>query len=273
MRVFYKNNSGITEITHIVNRFSDEAFSFSYQVGDYFYMLADAPFNHYFFSITGGNTNNAVINIEYMSTNGWVPVANKADYTQLFNKSGVTEFTPDRLSPWQLKSTNYGGQTIPGLESIIVYDVYALRISFDSNLSNNLKVNYIGNVFNDDIDLYSEYPIFNDQEFLTAFKADKTNWEEQCIRAGQIIIKDLKVKGLIYSEGQILERELFREAGIQKTAELIFRSFGNDYIEQAARARKEYEYRMDMKHFVVDQNNNGIKDGFETSVSSGWLSR
>jgi hypothetical protein len=273
MRILYKNTSGIEEITHIVNRFSEDAFTFSYVVGDYFYLLSDAPFNHYFLSFNGGNVNVTSMQIEYMSSNGWQVVANNADYTDLWAKTGVVEFTPDRNYPWAVRSTNYGGQTIPGLESINIYDVYALRISFTNDLSPNLKINYMGHVFNDDIDLYSEYPIFNDAQFLTAFKVGKDNWEEQSIRAAELIIKDLKSKGLIYSPGQILQRELFREASIQKTAEIIFRSFGNDYVDQCQRARKEYEYRMDVKNFVIDQNNNGVKDGFESQVSSGWLSR
>jgi hypothetical protein len=274
MRIFYKNSSGLNEITSTVSQYNSNSLQFSYQIGDYFYMLSDTPFNHYFFSVSGlGNSNVSTIILEYYSSSGWKEVVNKADYTELFSKSGVTEFTPDRSYPWMMSSTNHGGQQIPGLTDVVVYDTYAFRISFQNNLSNNVRLNYIGSIFSDDIDLYSEFPLFRDTEFLEAFQAGKSNWEEQHVRAGEIIIRDLKKKRVVYSSGQILERILFRDASIQKTAEIIFGSFGNDYTEQALRARKEYDARMSLEFFQTDTNNNGIKDGFENAVSSGWLSR
>ena len=274
MRVFYDNNAEITEVTNLVKRIDQTNLVFSYEAGQFMYLLSDLPFNHIYLSL--GSVVNAVsatIKIEYYSSNGWVEVVNINDLTNNIAKSGHIEFTPNRDLSWKMGSTNSSGDKIDGLESISVYDVYAVRISFNQTLTEDVQINYIGHCFSDDIDLYSEFPIFNDADFLNAFKSGKTGWEEQSIKAADIIIKDLKSKNVICGDGQILDRYLFTNASIQKTAEIIFSSFGSDYVNQKIDARKEYSARMDMKIFKEDKNNNAIPDAVEKVQASGWLLR
>lgn len=274
MRVFYKDSVEISEITNHIKRVDSEYFTMDYISGDYIYLLSDLPFNHFYLSL--GETVNAVsssMKVEYYSSNGWVEVVNLNDLTGSLGASGHIDFTPDRQVSWIMRSTNDSSDKIEGLEGISVYDVYAVRVSFSDDLTEGVELNYIGHNFSDDIDLFSEFPIFNDSDFLTAFKSGKTSWEEQSIKAADIIIKDLKAKNVIMGAGQILDRSLFTNASIQKTAELIFSSFGSDYLNQKIEARKEYSQRMDMKIFKVDTNNNAIPDAKENTYKQGWLSR
>lgn len=274
MRVFYKDSLEIAEITNLVKRVDSESFPMSYVKGDYIYLLSDLPFNHFYLSI--GDVVNYVsanMKVEYYTLNKWIEVVNINDLTNGLEKSGHVDFTPDRQESWYLGSTKDVNDSILDLETIRVYDVYAVRISFDADLAEGVNLNYLGHNFSDDIDLYSEFPIFNDMDFLTSFKSGKTSWEEQSIKAADIIIKDLKAKNVIMGAGQILDRSLFTNASIHKTAELIFSSFGNDYQTQKSEARKEYTARMNMKIFNVDKDNNAIPSAVENTYSQGWLSR
>ena len=126
MRVFYDNNAEITEVTNLVKRIDQTNLVFSYEAGQFIYLLSDLPFNHIYLSLGSVvNTVSATIRIEYYSSNGWVEVVNINDLTNNIAKSGHIEFTPNRDSSWKMSSTNSSGDKIDGLESISVYDVYA----------------------------------------------------------------------------------------------------------------------------------------------------
>jgi len=101
----------------------------------------------------------------------------------------------------------------------VVYDKYWVRISFDLTLGATCALSFIGNKFSDDTDLFYEYPIFNSSNFLTAFKSGKTDWEEQHVKAAELIIDDLQKKSVIIGAGQILDRKKFIGASVCKVAE------------------------------------------------------
>jgi hypothetical protein len=172
-----------------------------------------------------------------------------------------------------MESTKASGESITDLETITVYDKYWMKITVSVTLKNNIELQWIGNKFSEDEDLYSEYPIFNDTTFLTGFQTGKVNWEEQHIKAAEIIIQDMKRKNVIIGKEQILERDILRPASVAKVAEIIFNAFGNDYNEQRQHAKEEYLRRMDLSKYSVDTNNNGIVDAVDVRYSQGWLSR
>lgn len=273
MRIFFKTGSTVTELTEEIKRFGQGTKTISYSSGDYIYIASDFPFNHTYFKL-GDNVNsqNVTLNVEYWSNSDWRSVVHLNDLTQAFSQSGFIEFTPDREGAWMMTSTNYGGNTIPDLASITVYDKYWSRISLTGNMD-DVDFDWIGNLFSDDNDLYAEYPIFNDDNFLSCFKAGKTDWQEQHVRAADVIVKELKQKNIILGKEQILDRDIFMPASVVKVAEIIFNAFGRDYNDSREIARNEFKSRMDLSQFNVDINNNGDKEPFETVSRQGWISR
>lgn len=264
MRIFYDNK----EITKAVQRLDAEINVFSYVAGKYIYIASDFPFNHTFIKMGSvKNTELATMKVEYYAT-AWSEVAELRDETNALSTSGFIEFTPNRNYGWSREqdSANVGVSTV-------VYDKYWTRISFDVSLDAGLSLSFIGNKFSDDEDLFSEYPVFNDANYMSAFKTGKTDWEEQHIKAAEIIISDLERKGVIISKEQILDKKKFTGAAVCKTAEIIFTSFGNDYIEQKKAAKEEYTKRIDLKQYNTDTNNNAILEPGEIKVKQGWLSR
>jgi hypothetical protein len=274
MRVFFKEGSNITEITKEINRYRSDTYLMSLATTDAIYIASDFPLNHFFVKM--GDVVNAVsssIVIDYWSSQGWVPVVNQNDYTEAFSQSGFIEFTPDIDNGWLRENTNSSGQSVDGLTSISVYDSYWIKLTVDTTLTNNIELEYIGNKFSDDDDLFSEYPLFNDVTFITAFEASKESWEEQHVRAADLIIQDLKRKRVILSKAQILDRSILNPASVAKVAELIYTAFGRDYVDQKQDAKDEYNRRIDMSQFSVDTNNNAILEPSELVTRQGWLSR
>lgn len=152
-----------------------------------------------------------------------------------------------------------------------LYDKYWLRISFDASF--DFELSFLGHKFSDDTDLFTEYPVFNNSDFLTAFKSGKTSWEEQHIKAAEIIAMDLMKKSVILGPEQILERRKFIGASVCKTAEIIFTAFGNDYLEQKNAAREAYYQRLDLSQYAIDASGDGILSPAELQTRQGWLSR
>jgi hypothetical protein len=264
MKILFNNE----DITRFVDRLDSKSIIKSIGTTDRIYIGADFPFNHFYLKM-GLNTNviSATMKVEYYG-NGWNEVVEMVDETNALSNSGFVKFTPNKNSAWNLVSDS---QEI-GITNIS-YNKYWTRITFNEELTSDIDISYIGNKFSDDEDLFSEFPVFNDSNFMKAFQLGKADWEEQTIRASDIIIEELIKKRVIVSSNQILDISRFRSASISKTAEIIFSSFGNDYIEQKDAARKEYLSRLDMSSFSVDSNNNAILEPVEVVSRVGWLSR
>lgn len=274
MRVFFKDGSNIQEITKQINKYKSDTYMLTMTSSDAIYIASDFPLNHFFIKVGAVvNESPSEMIIDYWSGQGWTPVVNKNDYTEAFSQSGFVEFTPDRDVSWTCESSSYGSNSVQGLESIVVYDKYWLKISFTNNLDPSIDLEWLGNLFSQDDDLFSEFPIFNDQTFLTAFETGKTNWEEQHVKAAELIIQDLKKKNVIFGAEQILDQNVFLPSSVCKVAEIIFNAFGKDYQDQLNGARNEYMKRIDLSKYLIDKNNNGIEDAVDVVSFEGWLSR
>lgn len=274
MIVLFKESSNIIDITNKINRYKSDTYLMSMATTDALYIGSDFPLNHLFVKMGNVKNDNASnIIIDYYSNDVWTSVVKQNDGTESFSQSGFIDFTPDRDNPWLMKDTNSNSSTVTELESVVVYDKYWIRITVDSDMDNSIELEYIGHVFSDDIDLYSEYPIFNDSSLLGAFEASKIDWEEQHVKAADLIIQDMKRKNVIIGAEQILDRSVFLPASVCKVAEIIFNAFGNDYRDQLLRSKAEYSSRMDLSKYFVDINSNGILEHAEVGYKQGWLSR
>lgn len=271
-RVFYSDNGILRDFSVNLNKYDEVESEFHYISGeDYIYIGSRLPFNSLYFKVTHKNNQAANMYVEVFDGSKWEFVNELIDETNAFKLSGYITFTPDRDSGWSIEDTDDGD--VPGLESVKIYDKYWMRISFDADLSNHVCLSWVGHIFADDSDLGSEYPDLVKQSVLHAFKANKQNWEEQLVRASEIVIEDLMINRVVVDSSQILDRYDYRSATIQKAAEIIFNAFGDDYIDQKQRAREEYQRRLSNPTKKIDTNLNGVEDREETFHQQGWLSR
>jgi len=265
MRIF-KNN---TELTDKIERLDISTYSLTMTTTDFLHVATDFPFNHLYLKI--GETKNLIsstMKVEYYGT-AWTEVVEVKDDTSALSTSGYVSFTPEKFNQW---SYVINSNDTLGLTKVL-YDKYWARISFSVNLTASIDLSFVGLKFNDDTDLFSEYPVFDDSNFMGAFKTGKTDWEEQEIKAAMIIVEDLEKKNIIVGPEQILDRKKFLGASVCKTAEIIFNAFGNDYIEQRKAAKEEYSKRLNLSQYNVDTNNDGVLDQKEIATKQGWLSR
>lgn len=273
-RIFYSDNGILKDFSVNLNKYDEVESEFNYVAGeDYIYIGSRLPFNSIFFKVVTKNTNPANMYVEVFDGESWDFVNELIDETGAFSTSGYITFTPDRDSGWEMEDTAGGGDSIPGLESLKIYDKYWMRISFDADLSDEVSLSWIGHLFADDQDLGSEYPDLIKTSVKQSFKANKQNWEEQLVRASEVVIEDLMINRNIMDSSQILDRYDYRSATIQKCAEIIFNAFGDDFVDQKQRAREEYQRRLSIPYKKIDKNANAIEEVSEARNGEGWLSR
>lgn len=264
MRIFHDD----LEITKDLIKLDEAHVDISYVLGDFIYIASDLPFNHFYLKhAPPANNIPATMKVEYYGSS-WNEVVDLKDETNAIFTDGYIEFTPNRNAGWTRASSSADF----GLGKI-VYDQYWIRISFSATLKTNCELSFLGNKFSDDTDLFHEYPIFNNADFLMAFETGKSNWEGQHIKAAEIIIADLIKKRVIVAPEQILDRRKFIGASVCKVAEIIYTAFGNDYLEQKKEASNEYHRRLDISQYSTDTNANAILEPVELQTRQGWLSR
>lgn len=237
------------------------------------YISSRSPFNSIYVKFATASVASANISVEYWDGNEWRASVDVLDETAGFTQSGHITWYPNRDYSWSREHTNYNGETITGLTNFNIYSQYWVRLVFDNGLDEGTTLSWFGDLFCDDQDIYAEFPDFELSSTLTSFKAAKTDWEEQRVIASRELVKDMVDKKIITHGGQILNRRDYREACVQKTAEIIFRSFGDDFIDQKNSAYSEYMRRLTKRIHRVDLDGDALEDDSESRNETGFLNR
>jgi len=274
-RILYSDNGTLTDLTTELSNFHSGTYTFSgfTAAQDYIYIGNIAPFNHFYLKMGTASVSSTTMSVHYWSGNDWQEVVEIEDETSGLTQDGFVTFVPSKNYGWVNADTSGRGQQVTGLTSVTIYDKYWIRISFNNDLTADSIISWVGQKFSNDDDLGSEFPDLVRSSVLTAFQSGKTDWEEQHVRAAEIIVKDLISRNIIYSKNQVLERNSFMLPSVSKVAEIIFNSFGDDYTDQTKNARKEYISRMDKSIYDVDLNNDGELSKKEMKYRQGYLTR
>ncbi len=109
---------------------------------------------------------------------------------------------------------------------------------------------------------------------MIAFEASKTDWKEQTLMAAEYIVNDLRgLKGLISSPDQILAWSLFEKANIHRTAMIVYKAFGKDYLDAYKAAADSYKASMNLGNAHIDGNANANLEETERTHTVAYLDR
>jgi hypothetical protein len=245
----------------------------SWDCKSYLYISSFLPFNHKYIDIATANDQAGTLSIDIWYNSEWTSVADIVDETLSSGKSLVNSgniyFYPDSVKGWSLEED---ASDITEINKKI-YNVFWMRLGFDASLDSACIINHIGHKFCDDNALFSMFPLFNNDSLKTRFKTGKTNWVEQEVTASQIIVNDLAMRGIIASKDQVVDVKRFELACVFKTAELIFSSLGQSYVEERNEARKSYSELMSRGSFNVDLSKDGKQDRLEKYADYTMLGR
>lgn len=278
-RIFFGDNGVLTDWTTSLNEYTTAGKSFSYTVNqDYIYIGQRSPFNHIYIKMDSTvNAIASVASVEYWNGKEWISAVEVIDETSVngisLAQSGFISFVPDRDKSWDKEDTNYSGSQITGLTSVVIYDLYWMRIKFSATLTPSVGIKWMGYKFCKDSDLAVELPNLSRQSVRDVFSVGLSNYEEQIVTASKLLIDDLISKSIIEEAGNILVREQFTLACVYKLAEVIYTVLGDDYNDDKVAAQGEYYKRLNKSIFKVDTNNNATLDAKESVARAGFLSR
>lgn len=271
-KIVYSANGVLTDQTAALRDYYANSFSMTVNPAtDALYIGSKFPFTRKFLKVLTGSANSVAssVQVSYWYGNGWANATDTVDETATAGatlaRSGYLSFTPDKRYPWKREDTTVDGQEkITGLGTMTLYDMYWVRIKFSGAVSGSLA--WVGDVFCTDADLGSEHPDLLRSNVMTAYKAGKTDWEEQRMVASEVIIGDMKRFGVSSSGETLLSVDQLRRPAVAKTAELVFAGLGKGYEDSVKATRTEYVKRTDPAMFDTDNNLSGMVDPEELGL-------
>ena len=179
----------------------------------------------------------------------------------LLAQSGIISWSIDRNAAWSRESTT---EDITGLTDFKIYDKFWARLTLSATPSGSCAIKYIGAKFSSDSDLAIEYPELLRTSLLQQFDpndSSKADWNDQHLKAADVIISELKKKNVIISDAQILDWESLKLVSVHRVAMMIFSNLGKDYDSDFSKAKKEYQDRISrLNSFDVDRDLDGRQD-------------
>lgn len=279
-RVIFGDNAVLKDISLNMNDFKSGIEVLPLVAADdYIYLGSQLPFNHRWFEVDVVNSLSSVISVDLWDGNAWEGAVDVIDQTSIngvpFAQSGYISWVLDKNESWAQEDTVDANEeeNVTGLGDKKIFDMYWARMKVSINLTVATALKFIGNKFSNESDLGILYADLITSDAKTQFQSGKTDWKDQEFKAAEEIIRNLKSSGVILNSNQILNWEQFTDASVHKIAEIIFRSYGDDFNDNRRTARGDFKEAMRQEIFQIDRNRNARLDDNERFSSAGRLHR
>ncbi len=142
-RVIWEDGSTLRDQSVKLNNFLSETAVIDFEYAtDYLYLGSDVPFNHRYFAVEIPNIVASTLTVEIWNGSGWQAAVDVQDMTAAtsgtpLGKSGIIKWVTDRNKSWQKYQTTES-MTGSGLETLKIYNMYWVRLSFSANLTKGI---------------------------------------------------------------------------------------------------------------------------------------
>lgn len=227
---------------------------------DYLYVGQSFPFNNLLLEVSTANDQSASISVDYWNGQAWQPAVDVLDATVTggvaLAKSAVVQFTPDRDSAWT-NVTDTSDFTPTGLSGTEIYHMNWLRLSWSADLNAATALSSVSYAFTSDDIIDALDPELD--QFLTSWESGKTSWLEQIKVGSQMMVHDLRSRGIITNNGQIIQFDQFALPCAFRTMMNIYGILGTNYQDRLNWAKESYAKLLNQKNFLVDVDRDGRK--------------
>lgn len=242
---------------------------------DYIYIGQYYPFNNFFMQIDVANDNASTLQLEYWTSVGWKPVVDVLDGTSTggvtLAKNGVVQFSPDYDYSWSITYDTKKNIAPTELQALNIYNIYWLRLKVSADLKAECAIKTLAYAFTRSQQI-SRLDTTVDA-YLSDFAVGKTNWDDEIIMASYLVVRDLRKRGLIEHQGNILRLDEVSIPTDWKVLELIYRNLGGDYRQKLEDARKYYEETIILERYSFDKNQDGFLNTSEITNTIRTLVR
>lgn len=279
-RVVWNDNGTLKDVSTVLNNFFSGTKVMDIVADeDYLYLGSDVPFNHRYIDVAVANASASVPTVEIWDGGAWVEAVDVIDFTQAtegksLGQSGILAWSTDKNKSWG-KESSTENMTGSGLETLKIYNMYWVRVSFDGDMDDTTAIKYVGHKFSEDEDLGGYYPDLNRSAALAAFASGKTSWKEQHIMAAEEIFLWLRSKRELWAKSQIFGWEAYRVAACHKVAQIAYAAYGSDYTERMATAMDRFDEIMEgTMPQQIDRDEDGhIDETEQAGLSVGMFRR
>lgn len=258
IRVIGKKGSDYTDLS-LVNQDDSENVVVDY---DAIYIGKQIPFNNLFIQTKVANATPANLKVSfYDSSNEFKPVVDVLDGTNGLKRSGVVQFVPNENDSWLRRDTD----EMPEFSDLktnlgkVIYNLYWLKLETDVPVDITTEIGRITYAFTTEQQMKVIEPDLD--HYLSAF--GQTNWEPQIMAASEEIAIDLKSRGLIIDEGQIIQFDDFALAAAYKAVSFIYFNLGPDFDSKNSKAMAQYKANLKTRRLSVDKDMDGKLDTAE----------
>jgi hypothetical protein len=234
------------------------------------------PFNNIFY--VKGTTVNAVaasLTIEYWDGQAWREAVDLIDGTSTsgapFAKSGLIQFQLNRNYGWLQVSDTSLDDAPSELQTLNIRNCYWIRIKSSATMTTGTIAKEISYAFTSSQELQNYDIEINN--FYDAFFSGKADWVPEILTASKLLVLDLKSKGMIDYQGQIIELDDVYVSCSYKALEIIYFQLGKSYDDKRAVVQKNYQAALSMKRFTVDSSKDARIDEDEQTARIRKLER
>jgi hypothetical protein len=274
IRIFHSDNGQLIDYSLNAQNTDDIPFPFVASE-DYLYIAQYYPFNNFFIELKEPNTEASKVLIDTWHGRQWTPAVDIIDATSVDGKSlaktGVIQFSPDRRYRWQ-STADTSDETTMGLSSLHIYNNSWLRVRFDQDLHADTEIKDIGYSFCTD-EMLRAIDSEIDNYLMAWGGSTKLNWIEQIKLASLYLAYDLKAKGLIIHQGNILRFDDVSMACAHRTLMIIYAQLGESFQSKYQYSFNMYNELLSIKRFNFDEDMDGRLDKQEISNTVGKLIR
>lgn len=242
---------GTTEITSLVSNPHGTQYGFEFLSSEFLYVGYHGKFAARYFQMLTGNNNASVLTVEYWDGSQWAGVDDLVDQTS----AGGKTFAQSGFVSWQNKE-DWAARSLAGIDTDI--ELYWVRLTVSSDLSNNTAMHAILDLYCDDNLLRAYFPeIVTDTNYLPD---GRTNFIDQYIAAKELVVLRLKQRKKIETDAQIIDPNDVAVAATYAAACLIMRPIAtSDHAKAiAAVACNGFEDEIGKVTIPTDDNLDGI---------------
>lgn len=249
IRLVGKKGAVFTDLT-IKN--SDEAQTWLWDF-DAVYIGKQFAFNN--FHLWNGVANATLENMKVATWDGTVfnDAVDVLDASASCSKSGVVQFVPDENDSWNREDTADIPEMADGPK---IHDLYWIKVTFENPIDVTTEIKQLSY-------------LFTDQSFMSTLDSDiekylpslgQTDYIKQILMASMQTAIDLKARGLIIDEGQIIQFDDFYVSVAYKTLSLIYFALGPDFEDKRLISIKEYNNNLKTRRLTIDKDMDGKID-------------
>jgi hypothetical protein len=231
--------------------------------GDYLYIAQQYPFtNIYFHMDTVNSVSGGSMGVEYWDGTQWREGVDLLDATVSGNaqlgRSGNFKFSIDDDYNWMIVHNTEDAHAPDELSTLDVYNCYWMRLQPTFTLSTGTDAKEVGYAFTTTEQLRA-FDVEIDS-FMPAFSSTKTDWIDEIKTASRIVVSDLKRKGIIEHQAQIIQLDDIWIPATLKTLSIIYGNLGPSYTEKLKANEVEYEKALNSRRMTIDENKDGRID-------------